>query len=193
MARAVGIHLILATQRPSREVITGIIKANIPTRISFKVASRVNSQIILDDTGADNLLGNGDLLFLPPGSSQLVRAQGAYISDQEINQVIGTICSQSQPNYLIPSFDAFRSLDNGDEKSEGKDALYDQALEIVLASKSASTTFLQRKLKIGYARAASLMDELEQNGIIGPQEGAKPRRVIGGSNTAPSFADDELE
>src|SRR5579872_5970260 len=127
MARAVGIHLILATQRPSREVITGIIKANIPTRISFKVASRVNSQIILDDVGAESLLGNGDLLFLPPGSSQLVRAQGAYISDDEINQVIGSICKQSPPNYLIPSFDSFRSLDtsDNDDDHKGKDALYD--------------------------------------------------------------------
>ena len=189
MARAVGIHLILATQRPSREVITGIIKANIPTRISFKVASRINSQIILDDTGAESLLGNGDLLFLPPGSSQLLRAQGAYISDEEINQVINSICAQSPTNYLIPSFDAFRSLDTNDNDDEpkGKDALYDQALTIVVASKSASTTFLQRKLKIGYARAASLMDELEENGIIGPQEGAKPRRVIGSGNVQPAL------
>lgn len=179
MARAVGIHLILATQRPSREVITGIIKANIPTRISFKVASRVNSQIILDDTGAESLLGNGDLLFLPPGSSQLIRAQGAYISDEEINQVIQTICNQSPTNYLIPSFDSFRSLElDADDGPKGKDALYEQALSLVVASKSASTTFLQRKLKVGYARAAGLMDELEENGIIGPQDGAKPRRVI---------------
>jgi S-DNA-T family DNA segregation ATPase FtsK/SpoIIIE len=193
MARAVGIHLILATQRPSREVITGIIKANIPTRISFKVASRVNSQIILDDTGAESLLGNGDLLFLPPGSSQLIRAQGAYISDEEINQVITSICHQSPPNYLIPSFDSFRSLDTADNDDEpkGKDALYDQALTIVVASKSASTTFLQRKLKIGYARAASLMDELEQNGIIGPQEGAKPRRVIGSRAGQPALFEEE--
>jgi S-DNA-T family DNA segregation ATPase FtsK/SpoIIIE len=192
MARAVGIHLILATQRPSREVITGIIKANIPTRISFKVASRINSQIILDDTGAESLLGNGDLLFLPPGSSQLVRAQGAYISDEDINQVIQTISQQSDPNYLIPSFDAFRSYDLGpdkEESKEGKDPLYDQALTIVLASKSASTTYLQRKLKIGYARAASLMDELEANGVIGPQEGAKPRRVL--SSQSASFEEEE--
>lgn len=195
MARAVGIHLILATQRPSREVITGIIKANIPTRISFKVASRVNSQIILDDTGAESLLGNGDLLFLPPGSSQLIRAQGAYISDEDINQVISTICSQTSPNYLIPSFDSFRSLDNGpdDDEPKGKDALYDQALTIVVASKSASTTFLQRKLKIGYARAASLMDELEQNGIIGPQEGAKPRRVISSGSAQPALFGEEKD
>ena len=179
MARAVGIHLILATQRPSREVITGIIKANIPTRISFKVASRINSQIILDDTGAENLLGNGDLLFLPPGSSQLLRAQGAYISDEDINQVIRFLTNQGDPNYLIPSFDSFRSLETLDAGApQSKDSMYDQALSIVVSSKSASTTYLQRKLKIGYARAASLMDELEMNGIIGPQEGARPRRVL---------------
>ena len=195
MARAVGIHLILATQRPSREVITGIIKANIPTRISFKVASRVNSQIVLDEIGAESLLGNGDLLFLPPGSSQLIRAQGAYISDDEINQVVNFCCGQSEPNYLIPSFDSFKSLDLGMEKEEtkGNDPLYDQALTTVLGSKNASTTFLQRKLKIGYARAASLMDELEANGIIGPQEGAKPRRVLAGPGGAGSKpAEDDL-
>lgn len=194
MARAVGIHLILATQRPSREVITGIIKANIPTRISFKVASRINSQIILDDVGAESLLGNGDLLFLPPGSSQLIRAQGAYISDEEINRIIQEISKQHPTNYLIPSFDSFRSLETNDEgESQGKDALYDQALSIVVASKTASTTFLQRKLKIGYARAASLMDELEQNGVIGPQEGAKPRRVIGGGLSQPALFDEESD
>ena len=193
MARAVGIHLILATQRPSREVITGIIKANIPTRISFKVASRVNSQIILDETGAESLLGNGDLLFLPPGSSQLVRAQGAYISDDDINLVINTICKQSPPNYLIPSFDSFKQLDLEADKNEakGNDPLYDQALTIVCSSKSASTTFLQRKLKIGYARAASLRDELEENGIISAQDGAKPRRVLSSANPAPELFDEE--
>lgn len=193
MARAVGIHLILATQRPSREVITGIIKANIPTRISFKVASRVNSQIILDEIGAENLLGNGDLLFLPPGTSQLMRAQGAYMSDEDINKVVQFLAEQGPPNYLIPSFDAFRSLDlsSGDDEPKGKDALYDQALTIVLGAKSASTTFLQRKLKIGYARAASLMDELEANGIIGPQEGSKPRRVLAKSGSMASLGEDE--
>lgn len=192
MARAVGIHLILATQRPSREVITGIIKANIPTRISFKVASRVNSQIILDDTGAESLLGNGDLLFLPPGTSQLVRAQGAYISDEDINRVIGALCSQSPPNYLIPSFDSLRSFDAG-PNSSGKDELYEQALNLVTASKSASTTFLQRKLKIGYARAAGLMDELEENGIIGPQDGAKPRKVLRSMNQPVLFDDEDMD
>ena len=192
MARAVGIHLILATQRPSREVVTGIIKANIPTRISFKVANRINSQIVLDDIGAESLLGNGDLLFLPPGSSQLVRAQGAYISDDDINQVVKFLCSQGPTQYLIPSFDSFRSFDQNldDNEPKGKDLLYDQAFKIVVTSKSASTTYLQRKLKIGYARAASLMDELEGNGIIGPQEGAKPRRVLAAA-PAPLREEDE--
>jgi S-DNA-T family DNA segregation ATPase FtsK/SpoIIIE len=194
MARAVGIHLILATQRPSREVITGLIKANFPTRIAFKVASRINSQIILDDVGAENLLGNGDLLFLPPGSSQLVRAQGAYISDDEINAVIDYIGHQAEPEYLIKSFDDMKKEDLlfGEENSS-KDALYDEAFSIVVESKNASTTFLQRKLKIGYARAASLMDELEERGVIGPQEGAKPRRVLVDSALKKSLAKNDLE
>lgn len=183
MARAVGIHLILATQRPSREVITGIIKANFPSRISFKVASRINSQIILDEPGAETLLGNGDLLFLPPGSSHLIRAQGAFISDEDINKVINYLCARYPPSYLIPSFDSMKATDSlfgGDNAP--KDKLYDQALSIVINSRNASTTYLQRKLKIGYARAASLMDELEDNNIIGPQEGSKPRRIINDTN-----------
>lgn len=192
MARAVGIHLILATQRPSREVITGIIKANIPCRIAFKVASRINSQIILDDVGAESLLGNGDCLFLPPGSSQLVRAQGAYISDDDINKIIEQVSLQAETRYLIPSFDAFRSLDASEENGpKGKDSLYEQARLIVCQTKVASTTYLQRKLKIGYARAASLMDELEGNGIISPQEGAKPRRVLSSSNASSDFFEEE--
>lgn len=195
MARAVGIHLILATQRPSREVITGIIKANIPTRISFKVASRINSQIILDETGAESLLGNGDCLFLAPGTSQLARAQGAYIGDEDINRVIQFLGEQGEPQYLLPSFDSFKPLDGNleNEAPKGKDPLYDQALTIVLGSKSASTTYLQRKLKIGYARAASLMDELEENGIISAQDGAKPRRVIAAAQLAPLSDEEEID
>jgi DNA segregation ATPase FtsK/SpoIIIE, S-DNA-T family len=190
MARAVGIHLILATQRPSREVITGLIKANFPTRIAFKVASRVNSQIILDDVGAESLLGNGDMLFLPPGTSTLIRAQGAYISDEEINRIVSFICDQAPPSYLIESFDKMRfedsSSNHGGDDSP-RDTLYDQALATVVETRTASTTFLQRKLKIGYARAASLMDELESKGVIGPQEGAKPRRIlIDAKNSIPS-------
>ena len=190
MARAVGIHLILATQRPSREVITGLIKANFPTRIAFKVASRINSQIILDDVGAESLLGNGDMLFLPPGTSSLTRAQGAYISDDEINKIVSFICDQAPPNYLIESFDKMRfddSSSDGSGAEEGpRDTLYDQAYMLVVETRTASTTYLQRKLKIGYARAASLMDELETKGVIGPQEGAKPRRVLIDSKISPS-------
>lgn len=179
MARAVGIHLILATQRPSREVITGLIKANFPTRIAFKVSSRVNSQIILDENGAETLLGNGDMLFMPPGSSQLIRAQGAFIRDEDINKVVDFHQSQSPPEYLIRSFDHMSKDDFLAEEKEGpKDSLYDKALTVVTSSRTASTTFLQRKLKIGYARAASLMDELEERGIISPQEGSRPRKVL---------------
>jgi len=176
MARAVGIHLILATQRPSREVITGLIKANFPTRIAFKVASRVNSQIILDENGAESLLGNGDLLFLPPGSSQIIRAQGVFVRDEDINRVISFVENQQGPQYLIKSFDNMEQ----DLANQGKpnDDLYDRAYDVVVDTGSASTTFLQRKLKIGYARAASLMDELEQRGIISAQEGSRPRRLL---------------
>lgn len=180
MARAVGIHMILATQRPSREVITGLIKANFPTRISFKVASRVNSQIILDENGAEALMGNGDMLFLPPGTSTLVRAQGAFIRDEDITAVIKHICDQAPPNYVIASFDELgRNNMEREEAQEGAgDSLFDQALEIVLNTGNASTTFLQRKLKIGYARAASLIDQLESQGIVSKADGSKPRKIL---------------
>lgn len=177
MARAVGIHLILATQRPSREVITGIIKANFPTRIAFKVASRVNSQIILDETGAESLLGNGDMLFLPPGSSQTIRAQGVYIRDADIKNVIDDYQRNYSTNYLLPSFDQTHS-DLNDGSYDPKDSLYQKAVELVVQTNNASTTFLQRKLKVGYARAASLVDEMEDQGVIGPAEGAKPRQIL---------------
>jgi DNA segregation ATPase FtsK/SpoIIIE, S-DNA-T family len=180
MARAVGIHLILATQRPSREVITGLIKANFPTRIAFKVSSRINSQIILDEVGAEMLLGNGDMLMLPPGMHHLIRAQGAYIRDEDINAVVQKICSQAPPNYVIESFDRMDSLSalDGDGDDGSRDPLYDQALEVVLSTGNASTTFLQRKLKIGYARAASIMDQLEDARVIGPADGSKPRKIL---------------
>lgn len=177
MARAVGIHLILATQRPSREVITGIIKANFPCRVAFKVSSRINSQIILDEVGAESLLGNGDLLFSPPGTSQLMRAQGAYIRDEDINKIVEYICEKYPTNYLIPSFDLIQKSEDS-PSTTGNDELYDQALSIVISTRNASTTFLQRKLKIGYARAASIMDELEANKVIGPQIGSKPRKIL---------------
>jgi S-DNA-T family DNA segregation ATPase FtsK/SpoIIIE len=180
MARAVGIHLILATQRPSREVLTGLIKANFPTRLAFKVASRINSQIILDDNGAEALLGNGDMLFMPPGTSSLIRGQGAFIRDADITKVIEFICQQMGPQYLIPSFKDFKVVmaDRENDTESGEDALYEQARTLIFETGNASTTFLQRKLKIGYARAASLMDELEANHVIGPADGAKPRKIF---------------
>jgi len=194
MARAVGIHMILATQRPSREVITGLIKANFPSRIAFKVANRINSQIILDECGAESLLGNGDMLLMPPGTSHLTRAQGAFIRDEDIHKVINFVTSQAPVHYLISSFRDFKTPEEQEDEgpsmgsfgkdrergkgSSGKDTLYEEAKNLVLETGNASTTFLQRKLKIGYARAASLMDELEKGGTIGPQEGAKPRKIF---------------
>lgn len=198
MARAVGIHLILATQRPSREVITGLIKANFPTRISFKVSSRVNSLIVLDDIGAESLLGNGDMLFLPPGTSHLVRAQGAFIRDEDINGVVKFINDQAPPNYVIQSFDNYGQLDASDmdDLDTSGDALYSQALDTVLGTGNASTTFLQRKLKIGYARAASLIDMLEKKGIVGPADGSKPRKILvatkGKENSQADLFEDEV-
>ncbi len=191
MARAVGIHMILATQRPSREVITGLIRANFPARIAFKVASRINSQIILDDIGAENMLGNGDMLFLMPGQPQLIRAQGVFVRDEEITTVIESITSQAPPQYLINSFDNIQ-LSSSDNEEEEADTLFDEAKNIVLSTGNASTTFLQRKLKIGYARAASLMDMLEARGIVGPQEGARPRRVIFPKNAPVDVEDEEF-
>jgi DNA segregation ATPase FtsK/SpoIIIE, S-DNA-T family len=186
MARAVGIHLILATQRPSREVITGLIKANFPTRIAFKVASRINSQIILDEVGAETLLGNGDLLFLPPGTSHLIRAQGAYVSDEEIHRILQFVGDQMGVSYLIESFDREKIAHEGGESLgevplEGGVTLYEMAKNLVLSTQIASTTFIQRKLQIGYPKAASLMDELEMRGIVGPKDGAKPRRILKGT------------
>ncbi len=176
MARAVGIHLILATQRPSRDVITGLIKANFPSRISFKVANKINSQIIIDEPGAENLMGNGDMLVVYPGSFGAIRVQGAYIRDEDINKVIRDLCSRFPTKYVVPSFETQEVFSNDDFTE--RDPLFNQVKTLVLQTGSASTTFLQRKFKIGYARAASLMDQLEEACIIGPSEGAKPRRVL---------------
>lgn len=179
MARAVGIHLILATQRPSREVITGLIKANFPSRIAFKVASRVNSQIILDENGAESLLGNGDLLFMPPDTSNLTRAQGVFIRDEDINRVVSYIESQAPTDYLINSFDQMTPEEgmNEEQKKPASD-LYQQAYEIVTNTGTAATTFLQRKMNLSYYKAAALMDEMESRGVIGPKEGNRPRQIL---------------
>ncbi|RDB31433.1 FtsK/SpoIIIE family DNA translocase [Candidatus Similichlamydia laticola] len=181
-ARAVGIHLVLATQRPSREVITGLIKANFPARVAFKVSNRVNSQIILDMVGAEELLGNGDMLFLSSTHPHPVRAQGAYVQEEEIRAVIDFICQRNSPNYLVASFDEDLINQSGNrfcgERIE--DALYEQAVKIILETGVASTTSLQRRLKIGYPRAASLIDEMERQGLISAQDSSKQRKILVG-------------
>lgn len=176
MARAAGIHLIIATQRPSVDVITGVIKANIPSRIAFGVSSQVDSRTILDMAGAEKLLGRGDMLFLPVGMSKPIRVQGAFLSDQEVEAVVKYVSGQGQAEYderLIPTVE-----DEQQANEEPLDELYGQAVQIVVESKHASVSLLQRRLRIGYTRAARLIDEMEARGIIGPYEGSKPREVL---------------
>ena len=174
MARAAGIHLILATQRPSVDVITGIIKANFPTRISFQVSSKVDSRTILDQMGAEKLLGAGDMLFVPPGISRLVRIHGAYVSDTEIERIVDFVKKQGQPAYdeSITEFEP----DSAEEKpDEDFDEKYDQAVELVTDLGQASISLVQRYMKIGYNRAARIIERMEAEGVVGPSDGAKPQ------------------
>lgn len=175
LSRAVGIHLILATQRPSVDVVTGVVKANFPARISFKVASKVDSRTVLDMNGADKLLGKGDMLFLRPGEEKLIRAQGSLVSDEEIEQVVKFIKDQAQPIYNeeILKEQQRSYLANGQ-----KDELYDEAVRIVMESNQASASILQRRLRLGYTRAARIIDMMEAEGLVGPFEGSKPRKII---------------
>lgn len=182
MARASGIHLILATQRPSVDVITGLIKANFPTRVSFQVASKIDSRTILDTGGAQNLLGMGDMLVMPPGTSQLNRVHGAYVSEEEVHRIVEHLKTQGQPDYDLGILvhddedgDGTGPARDGDEYDE----LYDRALHIVAETRNASISFLQRKLKIGYNRSARIVEKLEEEGIIGPSDGtSRPREVF---------------
>ncbi|SEN34663.1 DNA translocase FtsK [Paenibacillus sp. OV219] len=176
MARASGIHLIIATQRPSVDVITGLIKANIPSRIAFGVSSQVDSRTILDSVGAEKLLGRGDMLFLPVGMSKPIRVQGAWLSDQEVESIVAYSRGQGEAEYkedLVPEID-----DSITEPEEILDELYDQAIRIVLEAKQASVSLLQRRMRIGYTRAARLIDQMEARSIVGPYEGSKPREVM---------------
>lgn len=176
MARAAGIHLIIATQRPSVDVITGVIKANIPSRIAFGVSSQVDSRTILDMAGAEKLLGRGDMLFMPMGSSKPIRVQGAFMSDQEVETIVNFVSSQAEANYdesIVPEVD-----ESGGGEEEPQDELYDQAVQIVLEAKQASVSLLQRRMRVGYTRAARLIDYMEARGVIGPYEGSKPREVL---------------
>ncbi|RCX12690.1 S-DNA-T family DNA segregation ATPase FtsK/SpoIIIE [Fontibacillus phaseoli] len=176
MARAAGIHLIIATQRPSVDVITGVIKANIPSRIAFGVSSQVDSRTILDMAGAEKLLGRGDMLFMPMGASKPVRVQGAFMSDQEVEAIVTYVRGQGQAEYdesLVPEIE-----EESAEQDEVLDELYDQAVQIVLEAKQASVSLLQRRMRVGYTRAARLIDSMEARGIVGPYEGSKPREVL---------------
>jgi S-DNA-T family DNA segregation ATPase FtsK/SpoIIIE len=178
MARAIGIHLVLATQRPSVDVITGLIKANFPSRIAYRVASKVDSRTILDMNGAEHLLGRGDMLFLPPGSSRLLRVHGAYVDESEINKIVSHIKSQWAPEYdetITQSDEEAMGLeDSGGERDE----LFEDALRICVDMKRASTSVLQRRLRIGYGRAAAVLDQMEREGLIGQADGARPRPVL---------------
>ena len=181
MARAAGIHCIVATQRPSVDVITGVIKANIPARIAFQVASRVDSRTILDAMGADKLLGKGDMLYLPPGSAKLIRAQGALITDQEIQSLVDFIAKQGKPSYEVEIHQQLQKPVSSYEASEGgeqDEELIEQCIEVIRSEHKASVSLLQRRLKIGYGRAARIMDELENRGIVGPSNGAEPRDIL---------------
>jgi len=183
MARAVGIHLVLATQRPSVDVITGLIKANMPSRMSFRVASKVDSRTILDSNGAEALLGRGDMLFLPPATSRLQRLHGALVTEVEIEKVVDWCKTQAQPQYneefLEPLQDKEQEGGPADEADSPElDAVYEDAVRIVVESGKASTSLLQRRLRLGYGRAARLIDMMERDGIVGSPDGARPREVL---------------
>jgi len=187
LARAAGIHLIIATQRPSVNVITGVIKANLPSRIAFQVASQVDSRTILDGKGADTLIGRGDMLFSPPGSSRLVRAQGAFVSDEEVAEFVEFLKRNGPPKYAenvqnqieddaAANSDEEEVDDDGDDEDDEK--LYKKAMGVLRATKRASTSTLQRRLRIGYNRAARIMDLMEERGVVGPENGSSPREIL---------------
>jgi S-DNA-T family DNA segregation ATPase FtsK/SpoIIIE len=181
-SRAVGIHLILATQKPTVDVITGLIKSNLPARLSFQVASKTDSRVVLDENGADKLLGNGDMLFLWPGTSTLIRGQGTYLSDEEIDDVCAH-CSMSEQNFVGELMNLkVKDEQGGDEASLDKlrdrDELYDSAIEVVIREGRGSCSLLQRCLGIGYGRAAKLIDFMAEDGVVGQYNGSKAREVL---------------
>ena len=180
MARAAGIHLIVATQTPRADVITGVIKANIPSRIAFQVASKIDSRVILDENGADRLLGQGDMLYLPPSASRLIRAQGVLVTDEEIRRLVEFVSAQGRPAFDPAMHEKLQASSSSgeDEVSEEDEELVEKCLEIIRQEKRASTSLLQRRLRLGYTRAARIVDILEQRGILGPGEGAKPREIL---------------
>jgi S-DNA-T family DNA segregation ATPase FtsK/SpoIIIE len=177
MARAAGIHLILATQRPSVDVLTGVIKANFPARISFQVSSRTDSRTVLDQNGADHLLGQGDMLFLPPGTSKLQRVHGAYVSEKEVGDLVQALRAQGKPDFDETISRMKQESEEREARGEDVDEMYDRAIAIVAETRNASISYLQRRLKVGYNRAARMIEQMEADEVIGPQEGTKPREV----------------
>jgi S-DNA-T family DNA segregation ATPase FtsK/SpoIIIE len=183
-ARAAGIHLILATQRPSVDVITGLIKANIPTRIAFQVSSKIDSRTILDQMGAEALLGMGDMLYMPSGTGLPIRVHGAFVSDEEVHRVVSYLKTQGEPNYVEGLLEG-GTVDGGDLDLDGlgaaggeKDPLYDQAVEIVLKNRKASISLVQRHLKIGYNRAARLVEDMEKSGLVSAMSTSGQREIL---------------
>lgn len=178
MARAAGIHLVLATQRPSVDVLTGVIKANFPSRVAFQVSSKIDSRTILDQNGAEQLLGQGDMLFLPPGTSKIQRIHGSFISEKEVKKLVEFLIKQGKPDYDAEIMNAKPASEVRAEPGEEADELYDQAIAIVAESRNASISHLQRRLKVGYNRAARMIEQMEAEGVIGPQVGSKSREVF---------------
>lgn len=178
MARAAGIHLVIATQRPSVDVITGVIKANIPSRISFAVSSQIDSRTILDATGAEKLLGRGDMLYSPLGVNKALRVQGCLVTDEEVQRVIMHWKEMGKPEYLDPERLFAETTVKSEEGNGPDDALFLDAGHLFIRTGMASVSFLQRRLKLGYTRAARLMDMLEEQGVVGAYEGSKPRQVL---------------
>jgi S-DNA-T family DNA segregation ATPase FtsK/SpoIIIE len=179
MARAAGIHIIVATQTPRADVVTGVIKANIPSRIAFQVASRIDSRVILDENGAERLLGQGDMLYLPPGTSRMTRAQGVLVTDDEIKRLVDFASSQGAPSFESEIHDRMQSsAATAEEVTEEDEELVQKCIEIMRQEKKASTSLFQRRLRLGYTRAARVVDILEQRGYVAPGEGAKPREIL---------------
>ena len=178
MARAAGMHLIIATQRPSVDVITGVIKANIPSRLAFAVSSGIDSRTILDTVGAEKLLGKGDMLFYPSGQSKPARLQGAFVTDREVEDIVDFLRKSGRPNYDQQTIDQITTAGKGGDEGGEADEFFEAAVELVLEKEKASVSMLQRQFRIGYNRAARLMDDLERRGIVGPEVGSKPRKVL---------------
>jgi S-DNA-T family DNA segregation ATPase FtsK/SpoIIIE len=178
-ARAAGIHMILATQRPSVDVITGLIKANFPARVSFQVTSRIDSRTILDAIGAERLLGEGDMLFLPPGTARVQRLHGAFVSDADVHRVVDFVKRQDTPRYQMDLLESPEDDDaEGGDEEDLSDEMYDMAVRLVTEHRQASISWLQRRLRVGYNRAARMIERMEREGVVAPAAGARPREVI---------------